>query len=238
MSMIAARQIFDDNPYVTDGLVAMWDAEWNTGFLKHDPASIVWKDLVGSSDMTAAAGIDYRKNQFILGWHNGKQHWFSCSSSHAIVDVVNSRSFTIEVVYGDVVTGQASAGPFGLGENNDAFSMQQNMAVNDVFNFRCFSQMFSVEVSGREDHVFQGNCRVIFGVQTDQMFIWHNSQMHFKKTVFDTADIDVTAVATIGKSGINSNAVYGVRRICVYNHVLSEHEIIRNGNADKARFGV
>ena len=70
--MIAARQIFDGNPYVTDGLVAMWDAEWNTGFLKHDPASIVWKDLVGSSDMTAAAGIDYRQNQFILGWHNGK----------------------------------------------------------------------------------------------------------------------------------------------------------------------
>ena len=62
--------------------------------------------------------------------------------------------------------------------------------------------------------------------------------MHFKKTVFDTADIDVTAVATIGKSGINSNAVYGVRRICVYNHMLSEHEIIRNGNADKARFGI
>lgn len=26
-----------DNPYVTDGLVAMWDAEWNAGWGKHDP---------------------------------------------------------------------------------------------------------------------------------------------------------------------------------------------------------
>lgn len=25
-----------DNPYVTDGLVAMWDAEWNSGWGKHD----------------------------------------------------------------------------------------------------------------------------------------------------------------------------------------------------------
>ena len=25
-----------DNPYVTDGLVAMWDAEWNAGWGKHD----------------------------------------------------------------------------------------------------------------------------------------------------------------------------------------------------------
>ena len=40
------------NPYVTDGLVAMWDGEWNAGPGKHDPNATVWKDLVGSNDLS------------------------------------------------------------------------------------------------------------------------------------------------------------------------------------------
>ena len=39
------------NPYVTDGLVAMWDGEWNAGGGVHDPDATVWKDLVGVVDM-------------------------------------------------------------------------------------------------------------------------------------------------------------------------------------------
>ena len=39
------------NPYVTDGLIAMWDAEWNVGYGVHDPESSVWFDLVGSNHM-------------------------------------------------------------------------------------------------------------------------------------------------------------------------------------------
>ena len=35
------------NPYITDGLVAMWDGEWNAGIGIHDDNAIVWKDLVG-----------------------------------------------------------------------------------------------------------------------------------------------------------------------------------------------
>ena len=39
------------NPYVADGLIAMWDGEWNSGFGIHDPEAIVWKDLVGEHDL-------------------------------------------------------------------------------------------------------------------------------------------------------------------------------------------
>ena len=43
-SNIGARQISTieedalECPYITDGLVAMWDAEWNAGLGKHDPS--------------------------------------------------------------------------------------------------------------------------------------------------------------------------------------------------------
>ena len=36
------------NPYVPDGLVAMWDGEWNAGGGVHDPNATVWKDLSGN----------------------------------------------------------------------------------------------------------------------------------------------------------------------------------------------
>ena len=44
------------NPYVTTGLIAMWDGEWNSigpdGIPVHDASSRVWRDLVGSRDFT------------------------------------------------------------------------------------------------------------------------------------------------------------------------------------------
>ena len=40
------------NPYITDGLVAMWDGEWNAGWGVHDAAATTWKDLVGTRDAT------------------------------------------------------------------------------------------------------------------------------------------------------------------------------------------
>ncbi len=56
--LLGARQFFErrggggwQNPYVTDGLVAMWDGEWNAGGGVHDPNATVWKDLVGAQDM-------------------------------------------------------------------------------------------------------------------------------------------------------------------------------------------
>lgn len=56
--MFAARQIFLGrcakaawrNPYVTDGLVAQYDGEWNAGGGVHDAAATVWKDLAGNCD--------------------------------------------------------------------------------------------------------------------------------------------------------------------------------------------
>jgi len=43
-------QVSKRNPYVTKGLVAMWDGEWNAGLGRHVANATVWKDLVGSFD--------------------------------------------------------------------------------------------------------------------------------------------------------------------------------------------
>lgn len=47
---------------MTDGLVAMWDGEWNIGMGKHDSSAIVWKDLVGGHKLTLDNGGSWGTN--------------------------------------------------------------------------------------------------------------------------------------------------------------------------------
>ena len=35
-----------DNPYITDGLVAMYDGEWNTALGVHDDEAVIWNNVV------------------------------------------------------------------------------------------------------------------------------------------------------------------------------------------------
>lgn len=58
--LLGARQFFERrgapawaNPYITDGLVAMWDGEWNAGGGVHDATATTWKDIAGA-DTTGA----------------------------------------------------------------------------------------------------------------------------------------------------------------------------------------
>ena len=50
--------------YVQDGLVAMWDGIENAGWGVHDPSATVWKDLVGSYDLTLPTNGSWTDNSF------------------------------------------------------------------------------------------------------------------------------------------------------------------------------
>ena len=69
--MFAAKQILLgrcakaawQNPYVTDGLVAMWDGEWNAGGGVHDATATTWTDLSGSRcNLRAPAQYSFGSN--------------------------------------------------------------------------------------------------------------------------------------------------------------------------------
>ena len=71
--LLGARQFFErrggggwQNPYVTDGLVAMWDGEWNAGGGVHDAAATTWVDIVSGftlsrkgSPVIADKGVEF-----------------------------------------------------------------------------------------------------------------------------------------------------------------------------------
>jgi len=99
--LLGARQFFErrgapawTNPYVTDGLVAMWDGEWNAGGGIHDPNATVWKDLVGSCDFTLVGGATFNENSLVLDNSSGMQY----ATASNISSFPSSSDLTFEVV--------------------------------------------------------------------------------------------------------------------------------------------
>ena len=59
----AARQFFASkpapawtNPYVTDGLIGLWDGEWNVAGGQHDETATTWVDISGNSRDAVLSG--------------------------------------------------------------------------------------------------------------------------------------------------------------------------------------
>lgn len=95
------------NPYITDGLVAMWDGEWNAGFGIHDSTSITWTDCIGGITLQR-----YRPQLSNAGWWlekcyynpakdkntNGDSFFINEIPSY-MADVFSTAELTIEVCF-------------------------------------------------------------------------------------------------------------------------------------------
>lgn len=57
---VASRRRGWTNPYVTDGLVAMWDGQWNVAGGMHDANATTWADISGNGcDLNAPAHYSF-----------------------------------------------------------------------------------------------------------------------------------------------------------------------------------
>ena len=100
---LGARQFFAarkaapawTNPYVTDGLVAMWDGEWNAGGGAHDANATVWKDLYGTNDLRLYGNCSFGSNKLILGRSNTDAAYVSAENSTTIS---SQNGMTVEYV--------------------------------------------------------------------------------------------------------------------------------------------
>lgn len=76
------------NPYITDGLVAMWDGVWNAGGGVHDATATTWKNLMG----------DTRLDLDISGMVVGANYIDTNRAASHTQAVLQQTDFTIEVV--------------------------------------------------------------------------------------------------------------------------------------------
>ena len=261
--MIAARQIAFGrsaaakwiNPYITDGLIAMWDGEWNAGGGKHDANATVWKELSGFFK-----GVD-----FPIGEHIIEADCVRCDTKNQM-RVARPSSFFDLVKDGytaEIVTTLPDAPPvsrddsrlFGAGYSQtpllfprkDLISAQWTNLYGGVGNDKSWAtSLITAAMCGLESF---SNVKFSYSLQSD--IVSQQTNIFFNAT-------KVSSIASAGMIGDNMSLLVGfgingngrgnytesigegTRYHCVrwYSRALTADEIAHNYNIDKARFGL
>lgn len=213
------------NPYVTDGLVAMWDGEWNAGGGVHDAAATVWKDLVGNHDIVVSP--TWTETEFddsarsLRAFIDGEDLPRDAITIEFVVRCPNFANNSFIVDCCDHVTN-------GIG----AFTSN----LESPFGIRCSARKSSwtYSVTKKADENYMSFC----SVQSDQ----NGSALYADGAFFHSFGGMGTPI-TIWCIGGNATSVYNnfrgyISAIRLYNRRLTPAEITANYAIDKQRFGL
>lgn len=157
-----ARQFFEKrgapawtNPYVTDGLVAMWDGEWNAGGGVHDPNTAVWKDLVGTNDLHLTASSSFGENYFLstAGAESVGDPRIPVATAEAVIDTTGTRGWFVICYYRQVVgnmrwIGMRANDTVNFGNSADCMQGQRNGRNYYAGAYDIYTQSISLYMNG------------------------------------------------------------------------------------------
>ena len=212
-----------DLPYVTEGLVAMWDGIWNSGIEEHSAMPEVIKDLVGDHDLTLvyggynrgmAIGEDYFAPNNIYG---GKVVNYDI---YELKDAILSGQFTIEIcVQINVKNGQL----FLIDDNTRMYGASQYMSwlkfrgsltlIDTIYTNPGETTTFCLTSGNGSNRIFRdGIVKYNFNI---------GSQM-------------VSDGIELGQATAGGWIYHSIR---IYNRALTDEEIELNHLIDRERFG-
>lgn len=218
------------NPYITDGLVAQWDGEWNIGGGLHDSNTTVWKDISGNGrDVTSPSfhwtnnSLDDSASNIRLDLGDLSAEFPSAITLDAVVRCPNFRNngyifdFYNHSSAGISLYTTNMASPYGIraqlrnstGNHNTgvaAVNAQQQTAVTLVWD----------ATGGR-----------LYGLGS---LTFPSSSL-----AFTVPPVYYLLGASNGAYNNFRGFVYSLR---VYSRALTEQEILANYAVDKARFGL
>lgn len=223
-------------PYVTDGLVAWWDGIWNAGLGVHDAAATVWRDLVGSRDLTLnASGVSWSDNALVsaISTRNAAEYTGG---------VPTTDFYTVELVKGAttgrsvlVLGGTAARTDTGLfmhnnektfriasGANNSA---RRELAGGNLASIRHLSVRYSTPGATAASVLADG---VALTLSHDGA--WGGSNSMRGVCVFGFSDNSSHTGATSYPVRGNCNCIR------LYNRALTDAEVAANYAVDKTRF--
>lgn len=232
-----ARQFFErrggggwQNPYVTDGLVAMWDGEWNAGPGVHDAAATTWVDLIGGNDMTlSSSDISF----------GDKAMTVSGSGGYAALDASISSFVTMEAVlsFDSAGGGRIAFSPVYPNTGYDSQDRWITIRSNGTVNFCGLGKY----IDG-------------FGVGTSRYVACEYAQaaaVANNDIVSAFLDGSAAQISTTGGGygfgrarclGVSPQSGYyflgSIHAIRLYNRILTAAEIAANYAVDKARFNL
>lgn len=242
------------NPYVTDGLLAMWDCEWNAGGGKHSDNLNTIVDISGNG-MDAAlspssTSIPTYQNKGLV-FSGGAAYGFS--TSNAFKTAYGAKTLTIEIV--TRVTGYTNT-------NRGIFSLLPATNNESSYNGNPYWRIYADGSYSQDAYYLSNNSsyQTIFGqrfrgnlvlgdVYTIAVACTSSAGSAYYNGVFKSTDnraflgSSIPAGGWIGaKSGTGSiyHALTGctLYAIRVCGRILTADEIARNYAIDKARFGL
>lgn len=216
---INAAQAAWTNPYITNGLVAMWDGEWNAGGGVHDANATTWKDIISGYDLNVTSG----------NWGDKGLVGTSSTACNATMTTV-PQSF-IDIVTNDGCTVEAVATPLGYGTDIYSFSSSVwriygwgNVAIWYYFRI----QSGPLDISNR-------------GVIGEPISFSGSTDSEIWAKWYCNGEI-VAGPARYSKPVPNNDVYLRIKGVVhtarIYNRALTAAEIAHNYTVDKARFNL
>lgn len=242
--LIAARESFAaaaqrgwKNPYVTDGLVAMWDGIWNAGPGVHDASASTWADLSGN-------GYDISVDNNVFAW---TQNSIQSPNSAFLPLVANAGAYsgsrgTIEAVFKiRAVNGSFGRVWSGNTDNSDyRFALLVSRGAPSVA-IQCGAIRGSkfAEVGIAAINVGSIVCASFYRDSTSNMGIAVNGANYvlsgFSSVYNEPEELCVCGDNNVAPGNNIFGDVYSVRS---YSRALTTVEIAANYAIDKERFGL
>lgn len=243
--LLGARQFFAarkaapawTNPYVTDGLVAMWDGEWNAGGGVHDANATAWVDLSNNGHnltipSTIAFGDDY-------GMASDKGGAVIIRPSSVYDAIVSAGGYTIEAVFESSGVNGAIA---TIGNENTIYSFSTSRASFRASNkYNGSGTNLTLQYSNVTTSVAKKSwaMTVELGAGT---ILYENANVNRSVSSGGIAGLQYPQYVGIGLNssypGSNDGAGGKYYSVRLYSRALTAAEIAANYAIDKARFNL
>lgn len=206
------------NPYITDGLVAMWDGEWNAGWGVHDENAIVWKDLTGNGhDWSMTDNYSWGENHLNITGKCGIGNWiipYQFSTSETVVSVSKDGVCILMEAY------TINSRP------RQSIAMKKQIGRVGINNYYHRGAVWA-DLTNKHS----------YSITATEAFQDGISQ---PATDWDWFGTGSTTQSLLGGEIVNT--VYNFKGQCynirIYNRYLSNEEIAHNYAIDKERFGL
>lgn len=214
-----------ENPYVTDGLVSMWDAEWNDGVCSHVSTSTKWNDIVSGHNLELASGTPtWEAKANVI---NGK--WRIVSPEiQALFKAANKNNLSYEVCFNALpkIIGTV------LGFNDKTIG---TITYSNTIGDWCWSGNWIPSNKFRTTR--KGTLSVVRNGQTGRTDVYEDGALSDGKTSSEGDTTGKTFGIGYGYGQWN-NAPTNIKIHCirVYNRMLTADEIQKNKDIDANRF--
>lgn len=211
----------DEYEIVKDGLFAWYDGVDNTEN-GHDASSTTWYDIAGDNDVT----VDNNDSNYFTdnAYHlKGTQYNFP----EAVMDVINSEEFTVELTLGDLKKIGSTFATFINNSGNDNFSLFWRVS-GDFIEFKASSNT-RPKITGGFEYFKNSTVAITFKVggaicmYVDGVLIGETSA---------TKKIGATGDFYFGHKDASKSHEAEYRSMRFYTRALTAKEVINNSRAD------